>query len=291
MQPSVGQPSPVGRVPITGQGISSNQPTSSGQPHGAPFGGQRQPVHGQQTPGSTFVGRQPSTQGAHQPIHGQQTPGQPIGSTFSGRQPSTQGVRHPNQGQQTPQQPIGSTFTGRQPSTQGVNQPIQGQQTPGQSPGSTFRGRQPSTQGARQPVQGQFQPNRGPLTQPGQQSQGHQPSGQSGQSHFGGQRPQTNSQRQPVPQAVGHTTSSGNPGLGPDGQPNNVADLARSMGLNQFANWVTNTGLLEKIHDGGNYISNNNSPYMHECRIINDCVNCNAIHISIFRSIHCFCSY
>lgn len=39
--------------------------------------------------------------------------------------------------------------------------------------------------------------------------------------------------------------------LGEDGQQANVADLARAMGLNKFADWVTNTGLLEKIHDGG----------------------------------------
>lgn len=32
-----------------------------------------------------------------------------------------------------------------------------------------------------------------------------------------------------------------------------VAHLARSMGLNMFASWITNTGLLEKIHDGGVY--------------------------------------
>ncbi|KAG8183088.1 hypothetical protein JTE90_010911 [Oedothorax gibbosus] len=40
---------------------------------------------------------------------------------------------------------------------------------------------------------------------------------------------------------------------GQDGQQANVADLARAMGLNRFADWVTNTGLLEKVHDGGVY--------------------------------------
>ncbi|GIY15421.1 transforming growth factor-beta-induced protein ig-h3 [Caerostris darwini] len=62
-----------------------------------------------------------------------------------------------------------------------------------------------------------------------------------GQSTFTGQR-QPSFQPQTLPVAQ----------IGP-GEQTNVADLARSMGLNRFAEWMTNTGLLEKIQDGGVY--------------------------------------
>lgn len=184
LQPSVGQVDPVSRIPVHGQGISGNQPTS-----------------GQRQPGVDSVG---------QSIHGQHNPGQP---TFGGRQPAIQGVRQPIQGQ-------GQFQTHRQPSNQPGQSP--GQQNPrvgNQQPGvPAFGGNQ------RTPIHGQ-------RTQTGT---------------FANQRPAT--------QTGSHTPSVGsqNPGsFQTGGQPNDVAELARSMGLNKFANWVTNTGLLEKIHDGG----------------------------------------
>lgn len=137
----------------------------------------------------------------------------------------------------------------RQPSYGGQNQPTHGRQSPGQT---AFGGRQPSTQGIHQPIQGQFQPARLPQTQPGQPA-----SGQPTPTH--GQRVPTGTftnQRRPTAHTGSHAPSGGHQDQGAfqaGGQPNDVADLARSMGLNKFANWVTNTGLLEKIHDGGVY--------------------------------------
>ncbi|GFY56844.1 transforming growth factor-beta-induced protein ig-h3 [Trichonephila inaurata madagascariensis] len=71
-----------------------------------------------------------------------------------------------------------------------------------------------------------------------------------GQPSFGGRQPtnQLTGQRQPSFQPQSFTG-----GTVVSGQHANVADLARAMGLNRFADWVSNTGLLEKIHDGGVY--------------------------------------
>ncbi|GIX94738.1 transforming growth factor-beta-induced protein ig-h3 [Caerostris extrusa] len=74
----------------------------------------------------------------------------------------------------------------------------------------------------------------------------------SGQASLGGRRPAGQStftgQRQPSFQPQTLPVAQ----IGP-GDQTNVADLARSMGLNRFAEWMTNTGLLEKIQDGGVY--------------------------------------
>ncbi|GFT76242.1 transforming growth factor-beta-induced protein ig-h3 [Nephila pilipes] len=152
-------------------------------------------------------------------------------------------------------------------------QPFQQPQQPGTrlQPGA----RQPSIGGQRLP-QGPSQPTG--LIPPSNQRVGQvPPTGQrvtqrpttGGQTHLTGHGVQRNPQpqtagpssvsgRQPTNQLIGQRQPSFQPqtftgGNVVSGQHANVADLAKAMGLNRFASWITNTGLLEKIHDGGVY--------------------------------------
>lgn len=216
----MGPVAPVGPTPVSGQGLPGSQ--RPGQP---------------QVGGLQPVGRLPS--------HGQgnqRTPSTGLGQ----RQPGTGATGLPRTPTHGSQPNVGSTGYQqggpRQPGVGPVGQTVPGQQIPGQPLGT-----------------GSYGGRRQPSTRPGQ-SQGHQTPGPSGRVPTGSPRAPTHGHHRPGGSAPGqrqpatHPTGQQGPGtFQTGGQPNDVADLARSMGLNQFANWITNTGLLEKIHDGGKF--------------------------------------
>ncbi|CAL1276763.1 unnamed protein product [Larinioides sclopetarius] len=194
------------------------------------FSTNQQPTTGQiqpfQQPGT---GTQP---GSRQPGVGGQRP-QPGQPQITGLMPPSRqriGQRNPT-GQRTTLRP-----TGGQAQVSGQT-PFGGQRNPQTSGQASFAGqRNPQTSG-----QASFGGQRNPQSQT------------SGQTSFGGKLPTRGQStltgpRQPSFQP--QNLPGGNVGAG---QQANVADLARSMGLNRFADWMTNTGLLEKVHDGGVY--------------------------------------
>ncbi|XP_054710682.1 uncharacterized protein LOC129220309 [Uloborus diversus] len=163
------------------------------------------------------------------------------------------------------QPPTANPRTGNRPAS--VQPQVGGLQPPGAqvsvggrrptTGGSTTSGQRPvpgqnPTHGQRQ-QSGQSQPQASPpghgqrqsFTQPGQQQNVNQRGPGVGQ-----QQPFSGGRRQQQP-SRGQLNGPSQTQAG--GQPNDVAELARSMGLNHFANWISNTGLLEKVHDGGVY--------------------------------------
>ncbi|KFM68327.1 Transforming growth factor-beta-induced protein ig-h3, partial [Stegodyphus mimosarum] len=232
---------------VSGLGISPEN--NAQQP---PIGGQ-QPSYGR----IPAVGRTPA--------QGQSVPGQRLGAgqSPSGQIPVTgqhSAVQRPTTGQHSPtgQRPASgqNSPTGQRPAT--------GQHTvrQGLTPG------QPQVTGL-QPSVGQRQDS-GYRSPTGQRPATSQITG-SGHTSFGGQittihqsRPSGHTSSRGQYPSSGQSSSSGQNEFQPQplpagvqghggGSSTNVADLARSMGLNKFANWITNTGLLEKIHDGGVY--------------------------------------